>query len=740
MAHKEKVCSTALATHVEQCFQEFTYTPLIINRDIRWQLEPNVPVGLQKVVNHEIETEIGKDAKKRAAAPVDTDVLASEAFEAVSARLAKSAIGKLNLGDHVREAIKANIVAEVNKRDFIQAEDTRNNFVASAGAAFNMQYPDRALLARMDQTISNAKFDGLLETQFKPLPKLMAREFSQLGLFFTEATCFRCEGLTYTPCGHESTILPHEKFDETRTLDSTTIATDAESEESTTDVTQTDKNNTETTLVDSYDKTVKSTIDVKKESKINLKGKLFKVIDADVSSTGTNSFNHFIEKVNKSSSTIKRELVHEVVQKFTLNHKSSRSLSTTVTEKASWARSIENPTDKPLHFIEREAHCVYSVIHKRTNAHLAWSGCLDNPGGALCTPDNLEEKHSAQIQAIKDKWSKISAPASFGPRPANVRICTPEASQDGWGFPGNDNVTFTASVQALIPVGHGYVDGSASVTIIDSDTDVTSTAITSQPGAGGSGTVQFGVEILVNNKLANKEWVRFQICFDATPPEVAAYDAKVDQWRKDQAQAEIDALLAEELKHLDDFLLSDRVATLIEKQIFEKYFGTASTADCCALIARIRSIFDFSLLSYTLLPNWNEFGAGCQTTDPVTIYTAKCLNFYLPIKPGKEWEALAILISINVIPANAPLLAQIAGYISSVAQLRDTVFNRLFDPSGWEDEIDGPHGYDLTAYNTDNTTEWNASFESSLNYQLIDVNVVTVPCGGLRKELRPNLC
>ena len=198
--------------------------------------------------------------------------------------------------------------------------------------------------------------------------------------------------------------------------------------------------------------------------------------------------------------------------------------------------------------------------------------------------------------------------------------------------------------------------------------------------------------------------------------------------------------MAKELKHLNEFLLSDRVAALIEKQIFEKYFGTDGTAECCALIARIRSVFDFGLLSYTLLPNWNEFGTGCQNTDPVTIYTAKCLNFYLPIKPGKEWDALAILISINVIPANAALLAQIAGYITSVVNLRDTVFNRLFDPTGWEDEIDGPHGYDLTPYNTANTTEWNAAFESSLNYQLIDINVVTVPCGGVRKELRTNIC
>ena len=740
MAHKEKICYAALATHVEQCFREFTYTPLIIKSDIRWQLEPNAPIGLEEVVNREIDEGLGKDTENGVGVPGDADALALEVIEAVSAWLAKAPNGKLDLSDKVRDAIKANIFSEVSRRDSVQATNARNNFVAGAGEAFDLRYPERVLLSRMDRTISNDKFDSLLDIQFKPLPKLMVRELPHLGLFFTEATCFRCEGLTYTPCGHESTILPHEKFDETSVLESTTTATDSTAEESTTEITQTEKNNTDTTLVNAYDKTVRSSIDVKKETKISLTGLKFEVIGADVSSTGTNSFNHFIEKVNKSSSTIKRELVHEVVQEFTLNYKSSRSLSTTVTEKATSARSIENPTDNPIHFIEREAHCVYSVIQKRTNAHLAWSGCLDNPGGTLCNPDNLEEKHTAKIHAIKDKWSIISPPPSFGQRPANVRICTPEASQDGLGSPGADNTTFITSVQALIPSGHGYVDGSASITINGSDTKVTSTAFISQPVAGANGVVQFGVKILVNNKLANKEWVRFQICFDATPPEAAAYDAKVDQWRKDQAQAEIDALLAKELKHLNEFLLSDRVAALIEKQIFEKYFGTDGTAECCALIARIRSVFDFGLLSYTLLPNWNEFGTGCQNTDPVTIYTAKCLNFYLPIKPGKEWDALAILISINVIPANAALLAQIAGYITSVVNLRDTVFNRLFDPTGWEDEIDGPHGYDLTPYNTANTTEWNAAFESSLNYQLIDINVVTVPCGGVRKELRTNIC
>ena len=191
MAHKEKICYAALATHVEQCFREFTYTPLIIKSDIRWQLEPNAPIGLEEVVNREIDEGLGKDTENGVGVPGDADALALEVIEAVSAWLAKAPNGKLDLSDKVRDAIKANIFSEVSRRDSVQATNARNNFVAGAGEAFDLRYPERVLLSRMDRTISNDKFDSLLDIQFKPLPKLMVRELPHLGLFFTEATCFR---------------------------------------------------------------------------------------------------------------------------------------------------------------------------------------------------------------------------------------------------------------------------------------------------------------------------------------------------------------------------------------------------------------------------------------------------------------------------------------------------------------------------------------------------------------------
>ena len=189
---------------------------------------------------------------------------------------------------------------------------------------------------------------------------------------------------------------------------------------------------------------------------------------------------------------------------------------------------------------------------------------------------------------------------------------------------------------------------------------------------------------------------------------------------------------------LDAFLETDQAHQAIVRRIYQDYFGVTSIEDCCKLIAKIQKIFDFNSLCYSLLPSWNELGEGCQKSQSVNIYNAKCLHFYLPVKEGKEIEAIALLVSINAIPWNSQLAAQILAYVNQIQNMRDTIYNRDFDPTGWDVKFDQPKGYDMTPYDTANP-DWSSAFETSRNYEVLGAFTINVPCGE-RLEPRPLLC
>jgi len=363
---------------------------------------------------------------------------------------------------------------------------------------------------------------------------------------------------------------------------------------------------------------------------------------------------------------------------------------------------------------------------------MAWSGCIDNPAEGLCTPDNIEEKCAQEIQFIRDKWKVAKPPAEFGAEPKPVSRTT-KVLKKNWNPWGNP---FTVDVDDTIPGGYSYDGGSASL-YANANVLVQSTQIQSQPGNGATGGIQFTGKI--DTKPTRKEityYVTYVILSDAAK----AWQDQVSHWRNEQAQKEIDILISKKLEELTQWELSDRVANVIEQKIFENYFGVTSIEDCCRFIARVRSLFDFGNLSYSLLPSWNDVGDPCQSADPVSFLTARCLSFYLPMHEGRELEALILLASIGAIPWSADIRSQIIGYVNEVSNARATLFNRLFDPTGMEPNIDGPNGISFTAYDTDETTDWNHLCESDLNFVLIDKHNFTIPTGSTRIEARPNLC
>lgn len=735
MSHSKKICNVALATHIEQCFPEYSYAPLIVNPKV--PITPEGAVGLGQLIRADIESAVRVKATPAGAAD---PAAAAQAFIAAGMDVLNKSLGSDEAPPaSVADDLKQEVERLVRVRQNAIMAEAKKAFVKRGGAAVDLDRLDLALDARIDRAVEGVKFDSLAAGKFVPIANMRARRLPYLGMFFSETTCFRSEGMSYPPCGREYSILPNETLTESYVEETSLDTTDTVSIDEMQSLSQKTKQEDSTSLLQSYSDTIKKTTDLNIARKASAKGKLFKVIDIGLESSSSANFNKIIETVSKQSSTITRTLVEEVVSDYKLQFARSSTSKSRLATKYSRGTEMKNTGDEPMHVVERQPHCVYSVIHKRTDVHLAWSGCIDDPGSDLCRPDNIEQKHAAQIQAIRDKWSVAVAPGSFGPRPANEHMCTGQAGADDMGVFGADNVTFNLAISTSIPSGYSYVAGSASITVLDSDTDVTSTAITSEPGSGASGQLSFGAQVIVNNKAFNRESVSIKICFYAAPPSAAQWDAAVNAWREQQAQIEIDQLIATEITELNEFLLSDRVNAVIEQRILKEFFGVENIHDCCNLIRTIRSVFDFNLLSFALLPSWNDIGSGCQTTEPVTIYTARCLQFYLPVVAGKEWEAIAMLMAINVVPNDSQLLAAVAGYISSIVDMRNTLFDRAFDPSGWDVKIDGPTGYLLTPYDTSDA-QWASAFESSLNYQLIDVNVVTVPVGGPRKEIRPNIC
>jgi len=385
-----------------------------------------------------------------------------------------------------------------------------------------------------------------------------------------------------------------------------------------------------------------------------------------------------------------------------------------------------------MHFIKRTSFCKTSVLHKRHNVQLAWNGCIDNPSEGLCTGDNIEERMASEIQSVRDKWSQTSAPVEFGPRPSNKKHCS-----------GIHNYVSSIGSKKYIPVNDTipadyYYDGGAQLEIVSSTTTPQSSYISSEPSSGAEGGVTFGTYVDVQNRALHTERATFKVCYLIAPKAAKEWDDKLNQWRDEQAQLEIDDLLIEKKEELNRFLASDQARATIERRIMEDFFGVTPIQDCGALITRLRRLFDFDSMCFSLLPSWNEMGEGCQKAFPVTLYTAKCLHFYLPIKEGMELEASILLASVNAIGWNSQFVPQLMTYINQIDNMRSTLYNRAFDPTGWDVKFDQPNGYDITPYDS-NSPNWSAAHESDLNYELLGAFTINVPCGE-RVDPRPGLC
>ena len=743
MPHKDKICTPALATHIEDCDEMFSFAPLVIEQSWEYGDVAGKAVGLREIRARETDAIFQPKIQKALRDIPDDANMVANFLKGHAAGIAELELSSPGISREISASLSS-----VLKEGVRVAEAARIEEVMTTDACC-IEESEKGPEARLEERLAviGKDFDvtKLMGQAFLPYNRVTSYEMNSLGVFFTESLCFSCNGKTYDACGDEFTLLPGDAIVEKTSWSTSTDDTSTQTDSSSSDSTTTNTLTTSTDFTTVYHDEKSKKTNIKTSAGLTLKGggKVFKFLNlsGDLKASASSDFTKYMKSTHDSTIKDKKELVRKVVTTL----KSSTSLKQVRKRKTSdsysYARNLKNTTESPIHYIEREGYCVYTVYHRRTNAHLAWSACLDNPGQGLCTPETFEEDHAEEIAAIVEKWSLAAAPGSLGPRPANVDICTESFQDEKWGNGTQGYTEFTPSVQIAVPPGHSYVGGSAHVNMLSYNSELHEHNVTSQPvnGATGNGTLK--AKILVTNRRPFKrEIVAYQFCYTVAPDEAKAWDARLEAWQLEQANVEIEALRAAEAEKFGEFLLSDRARELLVRKLLQKYFAIDDVTDCCHLIARLERIFDFSRLSYRLYPSWNERGDGCQKSESVNIGNALCAHLFTPVHEGMELEALKMLAAVNALDMWSPsVAAQIAGYINEIEQLRATVFKPAFEVTdALIAQIDSPQGAPMTPYDTASDV-WASELERPPGYILLDAYTVTVPCGS-RTEIKPNLC
>lgn len=731
MSKKSKICQPALTSHIEVCHEQCSFTPLVVTKKFR--IPKPRSKGIKAVINEEISQKMGSKMDKliEESEKSKTEIRNSITKNLMSLKEIDSK--KEDLGQNINDGLLTQINSEFEKKLERKIESSREEVIKNSKGMLDLSAPEKVIETReinIRASFDKLKLKGKDEMKI-PLNEVM--EFDGLGLFFKEDVCYRGEGMSYSPCGKEFTIMPGEKFSESNTLEVTTE--DAETGEVTTtqDFTNTENESEEETFANSYDRTLKKETDIKLAREASFKAKIpFKIFNLDLSasSSGSINFNRVLTEVNKSSHTNTRKRFSEVIRKLMTSNTQTRSSSVKSSQTIAHSRVWENLTDSPMHFIKRTSFCKTSVLHKRHNVQLAWNGCIDNPSEGLCTGENLEEKLAGELQTIREKWNRAAVPSEFGEEPKDKKVVTSINTR-------NNNplgVWWRENISDTIPAGWFYVGGTADAHI-DASVQVQGERVESQPNHGATGTVTFTTRV---DTRSTRKPIYTKFSYLIRSANAQEWHDRVNQWRAEQAQQEIDIFLEEKKEELNKFLASDQARATIERRIMEDFFGVTSGQDCCSLITRLRKLFDFDAMCFSLLPAWNNQGDGCQKAFPVTLYTADCLHFYLPIKEGMELEASILLVSVNAIGWSNQFAPQLLAYINRINTMRSTLYKRAFDPAGWDVKFDQPNGYDMTPYDS-SSPDWSAAHESDLNYELLGAFTINVPCGE-RVDPRPALC
>jgi hypothetical protein len=293
---------------------------------------------------------------------------------------------------------------------------------------------------------------------------------------------------------------------------------------------------------------------------------------------------------------------------------------------------------------------------------------------------------------------------------------------------------YNTSHYVTIADGYQYASSRLEKKSIDGSPNV---YINATPSPGATDTVSIGVHV----GLSSGENIDYRVVAVASPTAavMAPWNAAVENWRQQKADADIQTFLEEKRKGLAGLSPTAWPPNELMRRIIADYFGIAGSTSC-ELVQLLHRVFEWENLSATLYPPWWDSARpvdGLQSLR-TTFLNASWAKVFVPIRLGFEEEALSYLLSIGALPITAAWLDDVEFYLRGLRNDLEPQYQRLWQP-GVNDsaEVDGPADVLLTPLGSG---QWDHGFESGLNFTVLDRHTVTIPTDGVDFEEAYAIC
>jgi len=435
------------------------------------------------------------------------------------------------------------------------------------------------------------------------------------------------------------------------------------------------------------------------------------------------------KSTSKESAAHSQTLTEVASSKLFRSHKTTVKISKTETDTTKNARTFTNTSGQVKKIYMRKMVRVHHLSYERYGVRMVWSPCIEDPGRDIRDLIPGMAAFPKEIKAIRDKWNAAPPPSELGSPPANQTVCTGWSGQQSGGLWGK---SYDDSLSLQIP--SGYVFGDANIDKSDENHNP-GVSISSRPPSGATGVVNFVVHIGLNGGLSPDK-VNYRLCVLAAPgPDLMAqWNAKVQNWRDEQAQKEILAFLADKKDEIKNLDVNAWPPSELMRRAISELFGDPAGYHSCEIVEMLHRVFEWENLTYRLFAPWwnpNAKVDGLQSLS-TTFLNASWAKLYIPMRPGYEEDAIAFLASVGAIAQQPALLNDIEYYLNDMRQNVEPLFTRAYVPGATDPaEIDGPCDILLTTLGDD---VWAHSYESKLKFQVLDRWVVTTPTDGVDYE------
>ena len=389
---------------------------------------------------------------------------------------------------------------------------------------------------------------------------------------------------------------------------------------------------------------------------------------------------------NTISATRQRSRSTQVTSRFAAKtreqHKTTFKVSTDLTEEFGSKRLLRNPN--PSRALTLNFYKLYSkqrILLERYDAKLSISLCLPDPGATL----------RAELES---EFAKLDGKVPPGVCPEIPKGASTSSTKnimnlgaDAWGtdeygveqfstvLPANTVLSdwFFEITEWMVDDGTGNVY-SADVTEFEAKGGFWNFTGGTEPQIGTAGSIQSIIYVLMPEAWGPGWWT------------VSVKGKMSWSWvASDQITQQVQTCLAEESKKIRDSFSAERVMQILEEVkagerelVFQRVFESVLFRDYfqlgtnppCALVERVRNLFDWNEAAVEYLPWWMTPGGrdereklrtrllklpGDTRSDLIIDdkLVASAARVHLPIRPGLEGEALAFMLGVSSIAGSA---------------------------------------------------------------------------------------